>query len=46
VTVVRYHAAAPIANAVRRAACTIGADAILELAPLPSTDGATIRSRS
>jgi hypothetical protein len=46
VTVVRYHAAAPIADAVRRAACAVGADAILELAPLPSSDSSKMRSRS
>ena len=32
VTAVRYHAAPPIAEAVRRAARGVGADAILELA--------------
>jgi hypothetical protein len=46
VTVVRYHAAPPIAEAVRRAARAVGADAIVELAPLPSTGTSTIRSRS
>lgn len=46
VTVVRYHAAPPIADAVQRAARAVGADAIVELAPLPSTGAATIRSRS
>jgi hypothetical protein len=46
VTVVRNHAAPPIAEAVRRAARAVGADAIVELAPLPSTGAATIRSRS
>ena len=35
VTVVRYHAAPPIADAVQRAARAVGAEAILELAPLP-----------
>jgi hypothetical protein len=43
-TLVRYHAAPPIADAVRRAARAVGADAILELAPLPST-GVTNQSR-
>jgi hypothetical protein len=46
VTMVRYHAAPPIADAVQRAARAVGADAIVELAPLPSTGAATIRSRS
>lgn len=45
VTMVRYHATQPIAEAVRRAACAVGADSIVELAPLPSTDLATNRSR-
>ena len=43
VSVVRYHAAPPIAEAVRRAARAVGADAIVELAPLPSTRTSTIR---
>jgi hypothetical protein len=46
VSVVRYHAAEPIADAVRRAARAVGAEAILELAPLPSARTSTIRSRS
>lgn len=46
VTVVRYHAAPQIADAVTRAARTVGADAILELAPLPRARTSTIRSRS
>jgi hypothetical protein len=46
VTVVRYHAAPPIADAVQRAARAVGADAIVELAPLPSNGAETIRSRS
>jgi hypothetical protein len=46
VTVVRYHAAPPIADAVQRAARAGGADAIVELAPLPSTGAVAIRSRS
>ena len=46
VSVVRYHAAPPIADAVRRAARAVGAEAILELAPLPSPRTSTIRSRS
>lgn len=46
VSVVRYHAAPPIADAVRRAARAVGADAIVELAPLPPTGTATLRSRS
>ena len=46
VTVVRYHAAPQIADAVTRAARTVGADAILELAPLPRAGTSTIRSRS
>ena len=46
VSIVRYHAAAPIADAVRRAARAVGAEAILELAPLPSARTSTIRSRS
>ena len=46
VTVVRYHAAPPIADAVQRVARAVGAEAIVELAPLPSTGTSTIRSRS
>ena len=46
VSVVRYHTAPPIADAVRRAARAVGAEAILELAPLPSARTSTIRSRS
>ncbi len=46
VTVVRYHAAPPIADAVQRAARAVGAEAIVELAPLPTTGRSTIRSRS
>jgi hypothetical protein len=46
VTMVRYHAAPPIADAVQRAARAVGAEAIVELAPLPSTGTSTIRSRS
>jgi hypothetical protein len=43
--VVRYHAAPPIADAVQRAARAVGADAILELAPLPSTSASMTRRR-
>jgi hypothetical protein len=46
VSIVRYHAAPPIADAVQRAARAVGAEAILELAPLPSARTSTIRSRS
>jgi hypothetical protein len=46
VSIVRYHAAPPIADAVQRAARAVGAEAILELAPLPSARPSTIRSRS
>jgi hypothetical protein len=46
VSVVRYHAAPPIADAVRRAAQAVGAEAIVELAPLPSAGTSTIRSRT
>lgn len=46
VSVVRYHAAQPIADAVRRAANAVGADAILELAPLPLARASTIRRPS
>jgi hypothetical protein len=46
VSIVRYHAAPPIADAVRRAAGAVGADAILELAPLPAARTSTIRRRS
>ena len=35
VSVVRYHAVEPIGDAVRRAARAVGAEAIVELAPLP-----------
>jgi hypothetical protein len=42
VAVVRYHAAPPIAEAVRRAARAVGADAIVELAPLPSMGMSTL----
>jgi hypothetical protein len=45
VAVVRYHAAPPIADAVQRAARAVGADAILELAPLPSTSASITRRR-
>jgi hypothetical protein len=45
VSVVPYHAAPPVVEAVRRAARAVRAEAILELAPLAST-GTTIRSRS
>jgi hypothetical protein len=45
VTVVRYHTAPPIAEAIRRAAPAVGADAILELAGLPSTGVMTNRGR-
>ena len=45
VAVVRYHAAPPIADAVQRAARAVGADAILELAPLPSTSASMTRRR-
>lgn len=37
VTKVRYHTSQPIADAVRRAARAVGADAVLELAPLRRT---------
>jgi len=46
VSIVRYHAAPPIADAVQRAARAVGAEAILELAPLPSARTSTNRSRS
>ena len=46
VSVVRYHAAPPIVEAVRRAARAVGAEAIIELAPLPSTRDIDDRSRS
>ena len=46
VSIVRYHAAPPIADAVQRAARAVGAEAILELAPLPSARKSTSRSRS
>ncbi|MEO8966690.1 MAG: hypothetical protein ABI355_03800 [Solirubrobacteraceae bacterium] len=46
VSVVRYHTAEPIADAVRRAARAVGADAIVELAPLPLTGTSTIRRTS
>lgn len=46
VSVVRYHAAEPIADAVRRAAHAVGADSILELAALPSAPTLTNRSLS
>ena len=46
VPVVRYHAAPPIAEAVRRAARAVGADEIVELAPLPSTGTSMIRTTS
>ncbi len=46
VSVVRYHAVEPIGDAVRRAAQAVGAEAIVELAPLPSVRTSTIRSRS
>ena len=46
VSVVRYHAAEPIADAVRRAARAVGADGILELSPLPSARTSTARRRS
>jgi hypothetical protein len=46
VSVVRYHAAEPVVEAVRRAARAVGADGIVELAPLPSTGASAIRSRS
>jgi hypothetical protein len=45
VAVVRYHAAPPIADAVQRAARAVGADAILDLAPLPSTSASMTRRR-
>jgi hypothetical protein len=43
---VRYHAVEPIGDAVQRAARAVGAEAIVELAPLPSVRTSTIRSRS
>jgi hypothetical protein len=46
VTVVRYHAAPQIADAVTCAARAVGADGLLELAPLPRTGTPTIRGRS
>lgn len=46
VSVVRYHTAPPIGHAVLRAARAVGAEAILELAPLPSRGTSMIRSRS
>jgi hypothetical protein len=46
ISVVGYHAGEPIADAVRRAARAVGADAILELAPLPSARTSRIRRRS
>jgi hypothetical protein len=46
VKVVRYHAAPQIADAVTRAARTVGADGILELAPLSRAGTSMIRSRS
>ena len=46
VSVVRYHAARPIVDVVRRAAQADGAEAIVELAPLPSAGTSTIRSRT
>lgn len=45
VSMVRYHAAQPIAEAVTRAARAAGADSMVELAPLPSATVAMIRSR-
>jgi hypothetical protein len=42
---VRYHAAPPIGEAVQRAARAVGADAILELAPLPSSRAVAMRGR-
>ena len=46
VSIVRYHAAPPIANAVQRAARAVGAEAILELAPLASARTSTNQRRS
>jgi hypothetical protein len=46
VSVVRYHAAEPVADAVRRAARAVGADAILELAALPLASTWTMRRPS
>ncbi len=46
VSVVRYYAAPPIAEAVRRAALAVGAEAIVEVAPLPSRSTSTIRRAS
>jgi len=46
VSVVRYHARREIAEAVERVARAVGADGILELAPLPPDRVATSRSRS
>ncbi len=45
VSMVRYYAAPPIADAAQRAARAVGADAIVELAPLPLTGAAAIRGR-
>ncbi len=46
VSVVRYHAVEPIGDAVRRAARAVGAEARVELAPLPSVRTSTTPSRS
>lgn len=46
VSVVRYHARREIAEAVERVARAVGADGILELAPLPSNRLSTSSSRS
>jgi hypothetical protein len=46
VSVVRYHTVPPIGDAVLRAARAVGAEAIVELAPLPSTETSMTRSRS
>ena len=46
VSVVRYHAAEPVADAVRRAARAVGADTILELAALPTASTFTMRRPS
>jgi hypothetical protein len=46
VSAVRYHAAEPVADAVRRAARAVGADPILEVAALPSASTLTKRRPS
>jgi hypothetical protein len=46
VSVVRYHTVPPIGHAVLRAARAVGAEAIVEMAPLPSIGTSTIQRRS